>query len=508
MSNNSLIVKNTIILFFRMIFVLLVGLYTTQQILKILGLESYGIFILASTVISLSSFLSSTLSSSTTRFISHSIGKKNIKESRSLFSNCLTLHLIFSIIIFSILTLLAKKYIHLFIKIDVFYESIFFFVFQVSSICFALEIIKTPFNGLIIAKENFGIYARFEIISVILKLIAVIALQFNDDSQNHLKIYIVYILLITISMVFIIIYFCVKNYDECTLKLSFSKKTKEILSFSSWDLYGNIASLLRFQGTTILINNFFGLLANTAIGISNQIQSITNNFVSNLTSAIKPQIFKSYAENDKERFISLLYNSTKYSTILLLIAILPLILEIEFILKIWLKEFPQRTIDFTKLILIFIIFSNISSNIMTGIHATGNIKKSSLINGSLYLTIPIITYLSFKNNFSIITPFILNILFVLIAGLLNSIYLKSYTNNIFSINKLYLKNFLPSFSLGIIVYITLLYIQNLFNQNIYRFIFITTITEIVFLILIYFLVLDSETKNKINGKLGKLCKNL
>lgn len=498
MTSNNLIIKNTFILFFRMLVVLGIGLYATRILLINLGFENYGIFILAGSLIALSSFITGTLISVTTRFISISIAKESLEKTKLIFSLVFTIHVILSIFLF-ILLFSSKNIIATCMEIDNKNIELFINVYLLAGSIFILDIIRSPFNAILIAKENIKLYSKLEISISFFRMIGAILIGYVY--LNPLIFYTIYLLAISILFNVLIILYCVKNVPECLIKLSITKEIKEIVNFSAWDLYGNFCSLMRFQGITVLINNFFNVFAIAALGVCNQIQAVGNMVINNLMTAIKPQIFKSYTKKDYERFINLIYISIQFSTLLILMVIIPFFLETDYILKFWLGEYPKYTDEISKYILLFILFSCVSVSLVAALHAIGKVKLPSLINGSLYLLVPILTYFSYKGGSDIYIPFILNIILVILGGFFNALYLKHYMKKLFSISKCYFNKFIPLVLYGFIVYYILIFVRDSMIPSLLRLIILTLISELTLLLYCYFYILDVKIKERIKSKL-------
>lgn len=494
MSSNNLIIRNTLILFLRMLIVLIIGLYTTRILLMNLGFESYGLLILAGSLIALSGFLTGTLVSASTRFISINLVDGSLKKSKEIFSTIFTIHILLSIFLF-VLLVIFKDVVLNNMKIDSKHIDIFTIVYFLSGSVFILDVLRSPFNAILIAKENIKFYAKIEIMVSIMRMIGAILVGYVYF--NGLIFYVMYLLITSIIINVIIVFYCVRNIPECYIRFTITKDLKEVFSFSVWDLYGNFCSLMRFQGVTILINNFFNVFAIAAMGICNQIQSVGNMVVSNLITAIKPQIFKSYARNDYERFIDLIYMSIQYSTLLILMVIIPFFLEADYILTLWLGEYPVYTSEISKYILLFILFSNVSISLVTALHAIGCVKLPSLINGSMYLLVPLITYYCYKNGSDIYTPFILNVLLVVLGGIFNAIYLKYYMKKLFSIWRCYFNKFIPLILFSLVIYGLLVLFRDTMGSSMLRLIVMTFLSDLSLLLYCYFFILDVRIKNRV-----------
>lgn len=495
---NILIFKNTIFLFFRMMVVVFLSLITIRLLLEKVGFEDYGIFILASSVIYLSSFITGALNTIATRYISNSLvlGDEKTKDTFSdLLKLTFTLVLIIGFILYLIYVYIIPNYIVL--KSE--YIYIFNMVYVFSCLVFLIDFLKTPFNALLISLEKISIYSFFEILTSFIRFSSVFLLGYIN--YDDIISYSLLIFVFSLALAIFYVGFCVKKIGYFRFSLRGNGDIGLLFNVSLWDIYGNFCSLLRFQGITILINNFFGALIIAAVGISNQIQSMGMMLVSNLSTAMKPRIFKCYAENNHFELINLVNILVKSSTILLLLVLIPYFLEYQFLLEFWLGSYPKEVVDISRLILIFLIFANLSMCAILILHAIGDFKKPSIINGTLYLLIPVVTYYLYSKGGEYYLPFFINIFAVMLGGFLNLIYVKVKFKDLFSFYDFYIKSFLHVLSFGFLVFLFLSYTKNIIIYDWVRFIFISILNLIIFMIYSYFYLLDLEMKVKIRMKI-------
>lgn len=502
MNISKLVFKNTFFLFLRMIVVLLVGLLTTKYLLNILGFNDYGLLILAGSIVALASFFIGTLNSISTRFISISLIDSN-SDLAETFERVLTLHYI---LIMLVALVMGGGYFFIdnFVNVKDVDKEAFKYIYIFSTFLFLIDILKNPFNSLLISKEKMNIYAMIEVLFSIIKLCCVfIAAKFNERPV------VVYSVFVWIASIFVFVFICVycrREILKFKIKWYVDKKSLDIIRMSSWDFYGSFCSLLRFQGITILINNFFNIMVVTSIGIGNQIQNIAMMFVSNINTAIKPQIFKKYSEGDYESFVGLIYFSIKITLLLLLLIIIPFFIEGDFILFIWLGDYPDNVFEICKIILIFILFSSVSLNLVVGLHALGKIKKPSLINGTLYLLIPIISYFAYLKGSDIYFSYYLNVLFIVFGGFLNGYYLKKELKREFSLKRCYIENVFPVLIFGCVLYLFLVFISNAIAQGFIRLILIVFLNFLILSIYSYVYLLDNTMRVALKRKVGILWK--
>lgn len=394
--DNKRIAYNTILLYIRMLFLVLISLYTSRITLQVLGIEDYGINNVVGGIITFLGFMTNSLAGASSRFITFALGKGDFQELKKVFNNIVSIHILFAIIIFIIGETIGLWFVINKLNIPESREAAAFWVYQFSIITAMGSFISMPYNAAIIAHEKMSAFAYLTIGDAILKLIAVYLLMILP--YDKLILYASAITCIQLFDFIIYILYCNKKFIETRIsKLEIEKKTfKEIFSYAGWTMNGNLAVYGYTQGLNVLLNIFFNPIINAARGIAVQVQTIVNSFSTNFQMAINPQLTKSYAQNDLLRMHDLLISSSKYSVFLMLLICIPLSLEIELILKWWLGEYPEHTCNFLRLTLMASILYCLANPLITSIHATGNIKRFQIIEGTTLITIVPIAYILLK----------------------------------------------------------------------------------------------------------------
>ncbi len=386
---NKRIAKNTLMLYFRMILIMLVSLYTSRVILNTLGVEDYGIYNVVGGVVTMFAFFNIAMSSATQRFLSYEIGKGDFKQLRKTFNATQIIHIGIAILIFILAETVGLWFVKTYLVIPPERLEAAIWVYHFSVLSFMVSIIQVPYNATIIAHERMNVYAYVSIIEVLLKLLIVFMLTWI--TFDKLKLY--GILHFAVVFLIAVIYriYTRRNFEETEFEVVRDRKLyKRLISFSGWNLLGNIAVILKGQGVNILLNIFHGPAVNAARGIAYQVQGALYSFVTNFQMAMKPQIIKSFAANDFDYMHQLIYRGSKFSFYLLFCLSLPVILETEFILKIWLNEVPDYTVIFLKLVIIDILVESVSGPLVSGAHASGKIKFYQFVVGFIFmLNLPI-----------------------------------------------------------------------------------------------------------------------
>ncbi len=451
--NNRRIAKNATMLYIRMAITMFISLYTSRIILKNLGVEDYGTYNLVGGIVAMFSFINSSMSACTIRFITNSIAAGDIEDSKKTFSTSIIVHLIIS----AILVIFAETIGLWFLleKMEIPEASInaAFWVYQISIITTVILIISVPYNAIIIAYERMSAFAYISIIETILRLLA--AAIIGIFTSNKLIIYAIIIFAIQLSIRIIYNYYCKRKFPETRCKLKFDRElSKKMLSFTGWDLYGNLSTVMRTQGISMLLYRFFGPIANASSAIAAQVQGLILNVSSNIIMAFRPQIIKAYSTGEYHRMTALI-NRGSYVTFLISAAIMsPIIILIPDILELWLVEVPEYASIFVRTTLFFSLYSILSQYIIIGVHATGKIKRPSLINGTLYILVVPFSYFAYKNGMPPESAYIYNAVAVAIGTLSNAYTLNRYCNN-FSFKKYFIKIFLKCIIVNSVLLVSL-----------------------------------------------------
>lgn len=396
---DKVIAKNTIFLYIRMLFVMIVSLYTVRIILKTLGEEDYGIYNAVGGVVSMITFVTSTMSSASLRFFAFELGRNNLQRVNQYFNVSLRSFLLIAIIIVIVAETIGVWFLKTKMTIPYDRLSAAFWVYQCSLLSFVLSVITIPYSALIIARERMNIFAYVGIADVLIKLSIVFLLQLFF--VDKLKLYAV--LMLVAHLLYAIFYVSYSRYYFAESKITYYRNklmSYEVLSYSGWNLLGALASVGRSQGINILLNVFFNPIINAARAIAYQVEGAVTLFVTNFYTAVRPQITKRYAVSDNQGMMSLVFSSSRLCYFLSLILILPLIIETPTILNMWLEEVPEHTISFTRIILLLPLVESLGYPFHASIASTGDIKNYQIVVSSLtLLTLPL-TYVLFKIGFN------------------------------------------------------------------------------------------------------------
>ena len=394
-SNNKRIAKNTLFMYARMLFLLCISLYTSRVVLAALGVEDYGIYNVVGGIVTMFTFLNYAMGNSSHRYITFALGKGDKKELYAVVSVTFIIHLAIAIIILILAETVGLWFFQN--KMVIPEERMYAagWVYQFSIIACMASIICVPFNAMIIAHEKMEAYAMISILDAVLKLAIVFFIQAYGGDK--LILYAALILAVGLWDVVIYVIYCRYHFEEAK-HIHYKKYSqfKEITSFAGWSLIGNLAYIGYTQGLNLLLNVFFNPVVNAARGVAVQVESAVKGFVTNFQIAVNPQIVKSYAQQDFARLHGLIYTSSKLGYYLLFCLVLPVCIESEMVLSLWLKEVPEYAVLFTILVLLVSLQEPLRNPIDRANQATGDIKKYQIYEGGVLLLIMPLAYLALK----------------------------------------------------------------------------------------------------------------
>lgn len=407
--NNKRIAKNTLLLYFRMLITMLVGLYTSRVILQTLGVSDYGLYNVVGGVVSMFTFVNGTMASGTQRFLTFELGTKNEIRLHKVFNTAMALHGLLALMLFVLVETIGIWFLYNKLNIEQGRMDAAFWVFQFSCITLMVNIVQVPFMSSIISHEKMDIYAYMSIFDVTMKLLMVYLIQVIDYD----KLILYGFLYLVVNCMSAIIYnvYCRSHFDECKIRRIFDKQVfKEMLNFSGWNIFGCAAVTFQGQGVNILLNMFFGTVVNAARAIAFQVNGIVMQFVNNFQMAVNPQIVKHYAAGETNEMVKLSTENSKLAAFLLLFLLVPIFLEIDFVLKVWLGEYPAYAPIFLRIILLQSVVQTMTRPVVMMIHAVGKMKLVNLTAGGALLMILPVSYVFLKLDASPVTVFMVNVI--------------------------------------------------------------------------------------------------
>ncbi len=423
--DNKRIAKNTIILYIRTVFLMLISLYTSRVVLQALGIEDYGVYQVVGGVVSMFSIISSALSNSISRFITFEIGHGDKEKLKRIFSTSVIIQVGLAFVVAIAVEIIAIWFMETQMQIPEGRMVAARWVLQCSLITFCINLISIPYNACIIAHEHMNAFAYVSIIEATLRLAVCFCIMAMPT--DRLITYAFLLTIVAIMIRFIYGVYCHKHFEETRGKIIFDKILfKEMFGFSGWSFFTHTNYLLNTQGVNMLMNVYFGVTVNAARGIANQVEHAVLQFVNNFTTAINPQITKSYATGELERTHDLVCRGAKFSYLMMLVFSVPLICETETILNIWLVNVPDYAVIFTQLSLILGIIDSLGSSGVTACMASGKIKKYSIILTPIGLIEFPLTWLFFALGSSVVWTYYLYIIVKIIVLVVRAVLVKEF----------------------------------------------------------------------------------
>lgn len=398
-SQKNTIAKNTLFLYFRMMVTMVISLYTSRVVLKVLGVDDFGLYQSVGGVVGLLSFLNAALATGSSRFLTFELGRGDFKKLKITFSTIVTAHLILAVGIVLLLETIGLWFVYnkLVISTERFDAAVV--AYHLSIITAVFHLIQVPYTATIISHEKMGIYAYVGIVDVILKLAIVYML--NIGGIDKLVLYSILIGLVSLIMALFYGIYSMKRFDETRTGLILDMTImKEVLGYSLWNLFANCALALKNQGSIILLNMFFSPAVVTARAVANQVNMAAFHFITNFRTAATPQIVKRYAVEDYEGSKNLLLSSTKYSYYMMLLLALPIFLVAPQLLELWLGQIPPYSVIFLQLTIVASLFQVFDSSFYTALYAKGQIRENAMISPTiLFVSFPVV-YVLFRLGYS------------------------------------------------------------------------------------------------------------
>lgn len=500
-SNTKRIARNTLLLYFRQILIMAVSLYTVRVVLNVLGAEDYGIYNVVAGVVTMFGFLSGAMATASQRYFSFDLGKGDTENLKKTFSVTLTIYALLALLIVILAETVGLWFVYNKLVIPLERLTAAKWIYQAAVASFLFTLITTPYMSAIIAHENMDVYAYVSIVEVVLKLGIVFLLQVLPFD----KLIVYGFLLLAVAVINTSLYrlYCVKKYTECRFRFLWDKKLFiEIFSYTGWNTFGAAVGVFKFQLVNILLNQYFSPVLIAARGIASQVNSAVSSFAINFSNAVRPQIIKLYAAEQKKEMLTFMFTSARYTFFLMFLLAVPLCFEMNSVLGLWLKNVPENTVIFTQLLLIDVMIDSISYNLGIGIQATGRIKwYQIIIGGLLMLNLPV-SWILLALGFVPTSVFIVGIVITFIAFICRLFFLKYLLDFRFT-ETFVLKNLgFICFSWGCILPV-LLIIHKLF---IAKFFIITLCLEYIteFILILFTGFTNKERQKGFNFLKGKI----
>lgn len=425
-TNNKRIAKNTLVLYFRMLFLMFVSLYTSRVVLAALGVEDYGIYNVVGGFVAMFSIVSSSLTSSCSRFLNYEMGKgADSKRLNIVFSTSLSIHLFLSALILILAETLGVWYITNVMVLSADREVAAIWCFHLSVLSFCISLVNVPYNACIVAHERMQAFAYVSIIEGTAKLIIAFVIFYNPFDRLVYYALLSFLLSNIIRMIYQV--YCRRTFAECRYHFILDKQLlNDMFGYSLWQFIGNTSAILKNQGVNILLNLYFGPIVNAARGVASQVNNAIQQFAGNFMMALDPQITQSYSAGNLNYTFSLVNRGARFSYYILFILSLPVIINADYIMHLWLTEVPDYSVTFVQLVLIEMMITSISRTLITLQSSTGKIRNYQLIVGGILLLNLPLCYVMLEFGFSPLVVVFVS-LFVEILAILARMYMIPFT---------------------------------------------------------------------------------
>ena len=500
---NERIAKNTFFLYLRMAFSMVVALYTTRAVLNALGEDDYGIYGVVGGIVLFFYVVSGSMNAAISRFLTFEIGKGKIERLNRIFCTSVNIQLLMSLIFVIVAEVVGVWFLNVKMNIPEGRMYAAHWVLQCSIMSFVVGLISIPYNATIIAHEHMGAFAYLGITSTLLNLGVAIVIGFVGF--DRLVFYAFAILGINVLMRFIYAIYCKKHFVETKWRLTYDKSImREMGGFAGWNFIGASSGVLLNQGVNILMNLFFGVAVNAAKTVASNVSSAIGMLVGNFTTALNPQITKSYAMGDLDYMHSIICRGAKFSYFIMFIPALPILLETNQILTIWLKQVPEYTIVFTRLTVLISLNAVLSQTLITSMLATGNIKKYQIIVGGLNLSVFPLAYIAYKLGYPPYASYVIQFVIYGVELAARMVLLKGMVK--LPIRK-YVNEVLLSITIVTIIAATLPMIMMMtMRENLIRLLSISAVSVLCTFLSIYVLGLSSGERIWVKGKIKVVLK--
>ena len=427
--NTKRVAKNTLMLYGRMLFSMVVSLYTSRVVLNTLGVVDDGIYGVVGGFVAMFSLISSSLSSAVSRFLTFELGRCDKDRLSKAFSTSLLIHIVLAVVVFIIAETVGVWFVNnkMTIPADRLYAANW--VFQASILSFMFGLFSVPYNASIVSHERMSAFAYIGILDTTLKLLVVLFIAHCKWHFDKLIVYSLLLVAVSVSLQFIYLMYCRKHFEECRLRVSFDKEFwKEISAFAGWNFIGCAAGILKDQGSNVLLNIFVGPLINASRGIASSVTGAVAGFAGNFMAALNPQITKSYACGDLIYAHYLVERGSRFSFYILMSLTIPILLETEFVLTIWLKQYPLHSISFVRLVLSLTLIDILSQTLITLQNATGKIRTYQLVVGGILLLNFPLSYVCLKAGFAPESTYVVAIIVAIVCLISRLFFLRKSAN--------------------------------------------------------------------------------
>ena len=488
-----------------MLVMMALSFFSTRIVLNILGVSDFGVNNVVGGFVSMFTLLNSILQTGTRRFLALNLAKDNAFLLKRTFSTAFAIHCAIALLVVVLLETFGVWFLNTYLNIDPDRMRAANYVFQFSVVSLFLNITQTPFIAAVTAHEKFNIYAYLSIYDVLAKLSVLYILYVSPGDK--LIVYAALIMGVNALTIMLYRFYCIRQFAECKFSLTVDKVLfRQMCSFSGWSTLGHLSAVLNQQGTTVLLNIFFNTAVNAARGLAGTVLSVIEQFVMGFITASVPQLTKYYGAGEQEKFKRLIFNVSQYTLFLMSIIAIPVLLEIDFVLQLWLGIVPDYTAVFIKITIITYLIKYSNIMIDQGLTAIGKVKELSLITAPIYLLNVPLVYLALKIGFEPWSVYIVSMISVLAGFIVNLILLAKYAD--FPAGEYFVKIFMRNLVLVAISSILPLYLHFIMPSGAIRFCVVCSVSILVTVIVVFYGGLNREVQEAVKHKVIVTCEKI
>ena len=496
------IAKNTLFLYLRMFLMIFIGLYTSRVILKTLGVSDYGVYNVVGGMVSMFAFLNSAMVAASQRFISYELGRGNKEELNLVFCTSVNIHVIIAVVIFILAETIGLWFVNTQLVIDANRMIAANWVYQFSVLTFMVTVVSVPYNSCIVAHEYMRAFAYIGIVDACLKLVAVFLLLVFPYDKLIFYAFGVFVASVIVRVLYS--FYCKRHFEECTYRFIVDwKLLKKMFSFAGWSVLGNLGFSFKDQGSNIVLNLFYGTSINAARGIAMQGSGLVSTFSSNFSMALFPQITKQYASGNMESCLDLVYSGARYTFYLLALISIPFLINVDYVLKLWLGNVPEYTSMFLMISMVVSILYTVTGTVTTALQATGEIKWFQIGICVIMLSELPIGYVLLLYDYPPYYALYPGILTGILAIFFRIYLLKKYIPEC-NLSHYLFEVFFRSMTIGAISWVVCDYVHSLFPDTFLTVIITSLISIVILLVLVFSFGLSSVERSMVKRKLEQV----
>ena len=498
--NTKRLTRNTLLLYVRMFVVMLVTLFTSRVVLRTLGVVDFGIHNVVGGFVAMFSLISAALAAAVSRFLNIEMGRGDARRLREVFSAAFYIHLILAVVIIICAEVVGPWFIAHKMTIPPERIDAAGWVLHATVAILAINLVELPFNACIIARENMKVYAYVSLVEVFANLGAVYMLSFFDIDKLVLYAWMLLAVCVVVKSVYVL--YSLRFYPESRLLRLWDRRLMgEIMAFAGWNMVGSSSVVIADQGVNILLNQFFNPVVNAARGIAMQVNVAVNAFAQNFMVALNPQITKCYGAHDMSRYAMLILNGARLCSCLIILLSLPLLLETDYVLRLWLGEVPDYTLHFVRLVLLFSISESFTYTLTTGILATGRIRRLQLTVGLMRMMNLPLSYVLLRMGCQ---PELTFVVAIIVSQVNLFIRLRLVQEHVsLPIGRFYLHVVVRTLAVAAMVFLCLAAAQSRMPEGALRLVVVTALSFSLFGAAAFAVVLSSDERSLLVGLIKK-----